>query len=343
MSNYAPLQPNVPLPLNAPLQPNAPLQQNVPLPLNAPLQPNVSISNNKFKILKIGGIIFIVIIILGLIIYGIIRIIKTINNNNDKNENNTIVNTKSVVLTKRVNSINTRSSINTKTVNNTKSSRLSLTDKQEKTYSTVNISGNVKMYIPPKNQKYVLGVAYTCENKELLGKMSIDEGIDKCNNCIGIQRVDDFVFSCTNITKSSDPDKDLWVNTDIINVNQIFKDSLAQSDNQIIPIGNTLSYNKYFNKKFNYSNVQKISEEPLLWLDAVRLCNSSEECIGIEYNGTGFNSFPIKIDTSDVILINRYIIPSINKNDIIYIKNTIKSNDGIPLVSDMVTDIITLP
>ncbi len=316
-----------------------PLQPSLDPLLQPPLE-SIKSPNKTKKILIIAGLVLLVIIIIISIIIGIVKGMKT----SKQSSNNTIINTKSVNLNNTVTRSTTLSSVNTRNVSNTRSSHVSLNDTQAYNNTTINRSGNtsVKVYTPPLNENYILAHGLMCDGKTLLGSMTLDEGINKCNNCIGLQRIDNIIFKCDNLITSEEPDTDVWMNKNLTDNTKLFANSLNQSGTELIPTGDNILYNKYYDYIFNYDNA-KNTYGSMLWLNAVDLCNNNINCIGIEFNGTGINSIPITINPTDNIYINNYVKPEMNSNKIIYLKNKIISQDGLPLITNPLTDVISLP
>ncbi len=329
---------NVPFPF---VQPNYFPQNYVPpnyFPQNY-VPPQISNIPNKKPIMKIVVVIIIiivVIIIIGVIIYSIFKG-KTNYNSNESDPKIRIV-TESVNVTKNVVKTNSVANINTSRVVNKLSSNLSVTDEKTNNSTTLYRKSGTKLnYDPPTNENYILATQFICDDKQLLGSMSLDEGIDKCNDCLGVQRIGSYVFMCKSLLSTTTiPDDDVWINKNKTNLNSF------NNDIKYIPTGDKLLYNKYNNYKFNYSNLERLSE-PSFWNEAINLCNKNDRCIGVEYNGPGNNSIPFKVIEDPPILMMTLMIYNSSSDKLIYIKNKILSSDTLPTVSNPLKDIITLP
>lgn len=326
---------------NYPLPQNYPLLQNYPLPPNLTLESQPEVKKFKFPKWLIYLLIGLVIaIILGIIIFSIVK--GTSHNNDNTSDNQTSINTESVTVTRRANNSYSQNSINTTRVENRAGSNLSVNDRNSDNRTTINRTDNNPNTDISTNENYVLATNFICDNKRLLGKMSIDEAINQCNNCMGVQKIGDFSFMCgALLTNYTIPDPNLWIQKKYADPN--YANEEKQKNIQYIPTGDKLLYNRYSYYKFNYSNLESLSE-PLFWTEAINLCNNNDKCIGVEYNGSGNNSIPFKmLDDTPPIVILRFIIPTSPTNKLIYIKNKILSSDSLPTVSNLLTDIITLP
>jgi hypothetical protein len=181
-------------------------------------------------------------------------------------------------------------------------------------------------YAVPLNTNYEYSRnQHKCLNKELISAATtLDQGINLCNGCPGVQIINNSIYKCNMIVTDINPDPDVWVRK-TINI------PTTQANPNLV--GNSILYNKYNDYTFDLNNVKPLSE-PLIWLDAVNLCNRNSNCIGVAYNGGGNNSIPYKTTLGNNIESNALLMPTDNNGKYIYVKTMKKPIDDWPFTSN---------